>query len=238
MVAHCPFAEARFLPESSTQPRIKPTQIICHTMAGTLSGTDAWFRRGDVGVETHFGIGRGGRLYQWMDTTVRADGNYKANRRPDGTGAISIETEGYASEPWTQAQIDMLVRLHVWLMRTHTSIGRRICRTADDPGLGYHTMFGAPGPWTPVAKDCPGKKRIQQWREVVVPRVLAALKEEDMTADEIAAAVWNAEFGRGDRRVTAGRMLAETREDAHAVREALDALAARVAALEARMNQA
>ncbi len=187
-MARCPFAEVRLLPESSEQPRITPTQIISHTMAGTLAGTDSWFRRRDVNVETHFGIGRDGRIYQWMDTTVRADGNYKANRRPDGTGAISIETEGYPSEPWTREQIDALVKLHVWLMQTHTSIGRRICRTHADPGLGYHTMFGAPGPWTPVAKDCPGKKRIQQWRETVVPRVLEALDggevEDDMFTDD------------------------------------------------------
>lgn len=182
-MAVCPFAVRRLLPESQTQSHITPTQVIDHTIVGSVSGTDSYFRD-HTNVETHFGIRYSGEIWQWMDTAVRADGNYHANMRPDGTGAVSIETEGYASEPWTEAQVDALVQLHVWLALTHDGIGHRICRNPSDPGYGYHVMFGAPGEWTPVSKDCPGTKRIKQWREQVIPRTLAALRgeQEDIVA--------------------------------------------------------
>jgi hypothetical protein len=88
--------------------------------------------------------------------------------------------------------MDALVRLQLWLMRRHRAIGRRICRSAADPGLGHHALFGAPGSWATVAKSCPGPRRIEQWREDVVPRVLAALNrtEDNMpTPEQIADAV-------------------------------------------------
>lgn len=181
-MALCPFAEHRLLPESRTQPGIVPTQVIDHTIVGTVEGADAHFRN-SASTETHFGIRKDGSIVQWMDTEVRADGNYKANRRPDGTGAVSIETAGFATEEWTDAQVDALVRLHVWLAKTHLKIGHRATRTGSDPGFGYHVMHGSPGPWTPVAKSCPGPKRIKQWHELVLPRTLAALRgeqEDDM----------------------------------------------------------
>jgi hypothetical protein len=36
-------------------------------------------------------------------------------------------------------------------------------------GVGYHTLFGAPGAWTPVAKSCPGPKRKVQFHDWLVP---------------------------------------------------------------------
>ncbi|WET82427.1 hypothetical protein P3102_15070 [Amycolatopsis sp. QT-25] len=42
--------------------------------------------------------------------------------------------------------------------------------------------FGAPGPWTPVAKSCPGMPRIGQTRDVLIPAVARniPIEEEEM----------------------------------------------------------
>jgi hypothetical protein len=172
-VAVCPLATVSLLPGAGRRTVIRPTQVICHTMGSTLGRAEAYFRRGRAGGESHFGIRLDGRIVQWLDTEVRADAAHRANLRPDGTGAVSITTEGHSAQPWTDAQLDALVRLHQWLIRTHRGIGRRICRSGADPGLGHHVLLGSPGPWTPNIRSCPGPQRVAQWQQTVVPRVLA-----------------------------------------------------------------
>ena len=111
-----------------------------------------------------------------MDTGRSADANYRANRRPDGTGAISIETEDNVGNPdtlpWTDAQVDTLVRLALWAARVHRIPGRR-CPSPSSPGIGFHTLFGAPSAWTPVSKTCPGVVRIRQFNQTVLPAIVA-----------------------------------------------------------------
>ena len=193
-MALCPIATVALLPRSGTRPAIRPTQIVSHTMESTLAATDRIFRREDArgraAGQSHFGIARDGRIVQWIDTAEQADAVYLANRRPDGTGAVSVTTEGYGSQAWTQAQLAALTKLHVWLLRTHPSIGRRICRSPVDPGIGHHVLFGSPGPWTPSTRSCPGPRRTVQWRDEVVPRVLAAfeLLPDDLTSHQLADA--------------------------------------------------
>jgi hypothetical protein len=62
--------------------------IVCaHTMVGSLAGTDSQFKRdGFGGVESHFGVGHDGTIYQWQDTDYEADANL------NGKDVISIET--------------------------------------------------------------------------------------------------------------------------------------------------
>ncbi|WP_225847564.1 N-acetylmuramoyl-L-alanine amidase [Streptomyces sp. HPF1205] len=201
-MAFCPFATTRLLaPPGTPRPTINPTQIVVHTMGSTPAAADRRFRRADahghaIG-QSHFGIGRDGTIVQWIDTTARADATYRANRRADTTGAVAVTTEGHAWQPWTDAQTDALVRLHVWLLRTHPTIGRRVCRSAADPGLGHHTLFGA---WTARTHSCPGRLRAPQWNETVIPRVLAAFgtRYGDPTPDQLAAAFVTQMTGEGE----------------------------------------
>lgn len=188
----CPFATVRLLTGRAAGPGIRATQIVVHTMEATLAATDTRFRRPDAAGRSHFGVGHDGTIVQWIDTAGPAGVAHLAAHRSDGTGAVSVTTEGYGTQTWTAAQLDALVRLHVWLMRTHPAVGRRLCRSSTDPGLGHHVLFGSPGPWTPHVSDCPGPGRITQWRHVVIPRVLApfGVSTDDMrTPDEAAAAV-------------------------------------------------
>ena len=144
----------KLLPEWNRQPRITPTTIIDHSIVGSALG--AWFYfRDSTGIESHF-IVRGarsgsadGHIWQLMDTGRQADANLNAN-----AFAISIETEDNGDPddfPWSRAQLASLRWLHAKLRAVHPTIPRRRCPSPRGGGLGYHSMWGAPSAWTPVA---------------------------------------------------------------------------------------
>jgi len=183
------------LGEEENEPIIRPTQVIYHTMVGFLQATEDNFDREGNPIESHFGLGspedagRGGRdgeMRQWMPLNKSADANFRANRRPDGTGAISVETADGGNEfnPWSPKMLTELIKFGNWAA-DNLDIPRRLCRHPADPGFGYHTLFGAPSDWTPVAKTCPGPVRIRQFREIVLPAILAGRNPEE---DEVTKA--------------------------------------------------
>lgn len=163
----------RPIPENATQPAIRPTQWIVHTFVDSPGPTNmaGYFERTDIKLESHTVLGWT-KHQQLIDTTRSADANYKANRRPDGTGAVSTETEDDGSpvlNPWNSYQVTELIRTGVELYRMH-GIPARFPRTHDDPGMGYHSLF--PGVWSNVrGKTCPGSTRIRQFKEVVLPEI-------------------------------------------------------------------
>ena len=159
-------------PESDSQPAITPTQFIMHSIAAPWSEQRIYeYWRDSTNLESHFGLDYDGSLGQFIGTQTRADANYLANRRPDGTGAVSIETASNLkhTDPWTAEQVETLIRLGVWLHEEH-DIPLRICRTADDPGYGYHRLHAD---WSTGGTECPGDARVQQFREVVFPGIVA-----------------------------------------------------------------
>ncbi|MEU6615304.1 peptidoglycan recognition protein family protein [Streptomyces parvus] len=160
-------------PESDSQPAIRPTQLIMHSIVANWTARRTFeFWRDSTNLESHFGIGYGGRdIAQYIGTETRADANAGANRRADGTGAISVETasNSTATDPWNASQLEELIELGVWAHRTH-NIPLRICRTHNDPGFGYHSMFPQ---WSTSGTACPGPARIRQFREVVFPGIVA-----------------------------------------------------------------
>jgi hypothetical protein len=180
-------------PESDTQPAIKPTQFIVHSIIAPWTAKRVYeYWRDSTNLESHFGLGYEGDLGQFIGTETRADANAGANRRPDGTGAVSIETASNleGSDPWTAAQVEELIKLGVWLHKTH-SIPLRICRTHDDPGFGYHRLHRE---WSTSGTSCPGDARVKQFKEVVFPGIVARAtgtpEEDDMpTPAEVAKAV-------------------------------------------------
>lgn len=180
-------------PESDNQPAIRPTQFIVHSIVAPWTPERTYeYWRDSTNLESHFGLGYDGSLGQFIGTETRADANAAANRRADGSGAVSLESASnlQASDPWTPEQVETLIKLGVWLHQHH-GIPLRICRSADDPGFGWHAEFTA---WNPDAHACPGAARIEQFKKVVFPGIVARAtgqtKEDDMpTADEIATAV-------------------------------------------------
>jgi len=175
-------------PESDSQPAIRPTQFILHSIAAPWTARRMYeYWRDSTNLDSHFGLGYAGDLGQYLGTETRADANYKANLRPDGTGAVSIETASNLqhTDPWTDEQVEQLIRLGVWLHMQH-EIPLRICRTASDPGFGYHRLHAD---WAVSGTACPGDARVAQFREVVFPGIVARatgtpIEEDDMDATQ------------------------------------------------------
>ncbi|TXS35057.1 N-acetylmuramoyl-L-alanine amidase [Streptomyces sp. t39] len=178
------------LPESDKQEAIRPTQLIVHSIVAAWTARRTYeFWRDSTNLESHFGIGYGaGDIAQYMGTETRADANAQANRRPDGTGAISAETasNSEATDPWNASQVEELIKLGVWVHKRH-NVPLRICRTHDDPGFGYHSMFSQ---WSSSGTACPGKARIAQFRTVIFPGIVARVQEEEAVALTDADKKW------------------------------------------------
>ena len=185
-------------PESDSQPAIRPTQFIVHSIIAPWTARRTYeFWRDSTNLESHFAVDYEGTIGQFIGTETRADANAGANRRADGTGAVSAETASnlQGSDPWNAKQIEDLIALGVWLHVRH-GIPLRICRTHDDPGFGYHSMFRE---WSTSGTACPGAARITQFKTVVFPGIVARANgtpapEEDpmaaFTPQQIHDAVW------------------------------------------------
>ncbi len=241
-------------PESDQQPAIKPTQFIVHSIVAPWTARRTYeYWRDSTNLESHFGIDYEGTVGQYIGTHTRADANAGANRRPDGTGAVSAETASNtsASDPWNDKQVEDLIALGVWL-HEEEGIPLRICRTHDDPGYGYHSMFPQ---WSTSGTACPGKARIKQFREVVFPGIVARAKAASNpgtstgttpptkeTPMDLQSAVllgawiperWPDDKGLADRKISVNTALGSTYGHARAAREGVDALREEVADLRA-----
>lgn len=179
-------------PESDNQSAIRPTQFILHSIAAPWTANRVYeYWRDSTNLESHFGLGYEGDLAQFIGTHTRADATGAANLRADGTGAVSLESASNleATDPWTAAQVEEIIRLGVWLHQTE-DIPLRICRTAADPGYAYHRMFST---WNPNGHSCPGPARVKQFHDVIFPGILARAngatipsEEDDMTPEQDA----------------------------------------------------
>lgn len=238
-MAWCPFAQKIELqPESDAQPAIRPTQFIVHSIVGPWTARRTYeYWRDSTSLESHFGLGYEGDLAQYIGTETRADANYQANRRPDGTGAVSIETASNtkASDPWTDKQVEQLIRLGVWLHQRH-GIPLRICRTHGDPGYGYHRLHSQ---WAAAGTACPGDARVRQFREVVFPGIVARASSQTSTPpeeDDMAAVdVWAYKNTKIETRDTY-EILRSTSRTVQALSQQVAAQTAAVQALAAQLG--
>lgn len=167
-----PHAKKRLIPAGSNDPSIIVVGAILHVDAGNAPSLYDYFAHRSGGIESHFHIPKEGATEQYRDTAYEADANYKANSftGQDGKryGFVSIETQGYGAGEWNAHQLDEIKRLLTWLSKKH-GFPLRVAPGPFSPGVGYHTLFGAPSLWTPVAKSCPGPDRIRQFNDVLVP---------------------------------------------------------------------
>lgn len=122
--------------------------VTIHHMDGTLASTDSVFRQPGYQRSAHFGTGRDGTIYQWVDTD---DVSYHACNA-NWTGYIGIENDDQGDDlPLTTAQLVAIHSIIVWL-------GVPLVPMANmtDAGIGYHGQF--PGDcsthWGRTA--CPG----------------------------------------------------------------------------------
>lgn len=172
-MAWYPLAIKKNINPGPNDPPIKVVGAIMHVDSGDSKSLYNYFKNDSGGIESHFFVLKDGSVEQYRDTGYEADANLKANSFTmpglvTRFGFVSIETQGKDRGEWTPQQLAAIKALLLWLSATH-NFPLQKCDNPRGPGVGYHTMFGAPGPWTPVAKDCPGPDRIRQFNSVLVP---------------------------------------------------------------------
>lgn len=197
-MAWYPEAVKKLIAPGPNDPPIYPVGAILHVDSGNANSLFDYFNGPSDGIESHFFVKKTGVIEQYRDTAFEADANLKANSfilNGKRVGFVSIETQGFDKGEWTAEQLASIKALLRWLSETH-DFPLVKCKTPTSPGVGYHTMFGAPGPWTPAAKTCPGADRIRQFDSILVPWMGSEAGEEfdvisDSDVDRIAKAVYN-----------------------------------------------
>ncbi|MFE7315148.1 peptidoglycan-binding protein [Streptomyces sp. NPDC057555] len=132
--------------------------VIIHIMDGSLSGTDSWFRNSSAQASSHFGTGRDGTLYQWVDTGDRAWAQAGGNRT-----WLSVENEGRGGDALTHAQLSRCAEILAWAHRVY-GVPLQVTTSTSGRGLGYHGMGGAA--WGGHTA-CPGTRVVAQLPEIV-----------------------------------------------------------------------
>jgi hypothetical protein len=163
-MARCPFATWEPVTRSHGGAMTAHIGAIMHVNEST-GDIFNWCDNPNNQVSSHFQIMKDGRALQYLDTDVvswcQANGN---------STYVSIETEGYHTEPFTAAQLETFARVMAWLHQTH-AIPLTIADVVGQHGLGWHGMGGAAfgGHY-----DCPGDQRKAQ-RAIILQRAAALL---------------------------------------------------------------
>lgn len=172
-----PKAKQLLIEPGPNDPRVNCRIGILHVDGGNAPSLYKFFSDRSGGIESHFHIPKVAQLEQYRDTAYEADANYKAN-----PFAMSVETQGYADEPWNAKQIQDIKDLMLWARDVEGIPLRKVTSWNDTlGGWGYHIMMGTPGMWTPVAKSCPGPLRIKQFNEILVPWMVKVASQDART---------------------------------------------------------
>ncbi|MFJ7250751.1 LysM peptidoglycan-binding domain-containing protein [Kitasatospora sp. NPDC098652] len=158
-MARMPGAEWRPIPSNFTRGGQESVQgVVIHIMDGSLSGTDSWFRNPAAQASSHFGTGKGGQLYQWVDTADRAWAQAAGNRN-----WLSVENEGRGGDSLTSAQLDRCAAVLAWAHQVY-GVPLAVTSSTGGRGLGYHGMGGSA--WGGHT-SCPGSAIVAQLPEIV-----------------------------------------------------------------------
>lgn len=148
------YPRARYLPVPyATRPmNPKSLGLILHVQQGNNS-LARYFANSKNGAMSHFWVAKDGRVeqYQSLDriSWAQAAGNDSYH---------SVETEGFVTEPLTQAQIQALAQLYAWGITTL----RWLPKLSDYPGSAGFGWHGMGGPAWGGHTGCPGNLRKPQ----------------------------------------------------------------------------
>jgi hypothetical protein len=162
------------LREAGTQGSHRKNKFIVHSTGdrGTAAAIFNYFNLERIAAESTFIVGRGPEdpTRQLLDSSERADANIAANDE-----GISVEVVGTGDDDYTDWQKSEIIRIGRWAREAHPDILPQVVPSAaqESAGYGWHVMFGAPGPWTGVAKVCPGKLRIKRLQGEIFPAIFA-----------------------------------------------------------------
>lgn len=185
MAAVYPHTTYRPVSGERNDPPIIPVGCILHVAVSEARSLYDYFDGPSGGIESHLYIRRDGSGEQYRDLDREADANLQANSwiGSDGRryGFHSIETQGMEHGEWTAAQIRAIKQFLAWDAERYGWPLRVVpSNNWRSGGVGYHVMLGAPGPWTPVAKTCPGPDRVRQFKQIIVPWLQGDHQEDDM----------------------------------------------------------
>lgn len=106
--------------------------LVLHIMEGSLDGCAAWFNDPAARASTHYGVGKDGRIFQFVNLAdmpfahgsveleqTNAPAVLRANWgvNPNVLG-IGVEHEGFSGDAMTAAQFEASTRLAAWLFAT------------------------------------------------------------------------------------------------------------------------
>jgi N-acetylmuramoyl-L-alanine amidase len=173
-MARMPGAQWRPVPNCTDNGQEAVYGVVLHIMEGTLDGSDAWFRNTKSQASAHFGVGKDGRIYQWVDTKDRAWAESAGNRT-----WLSIEHEGRSGDSLTPAQLAATARIVAWMHQVH-GFPLQITDSVTGRGIGWHGMGGAA--WG-GHYDCPGSP-IKAQRADIIAAAKGGSTEDDMDATQ------------------------------------------------------
>jgi len=139
-------------------------------MEGTLDGSDSWFRNPAAQASAHFGVGKDGRIYQWVDTRDKAWHCAAGN-----ANWIGIEHEGHSGDTLTAAQLAATARIVAWAHKTH-GVPLQATDSTGGRGIGWHGMGGAA--WG-GHYDCPGNPIKNQRAAIIAAAKGGSVPDEE-----------------------------------------------------------
>jgi hypothetical protein len=125
-----------------------PRFFVAHIMVGYMAGTDTVFRNPHVQASAHFGVSRGGAVWQWVDTDDQAWHAFAANNC-----SIGVEHAGFPWEPLTPAQIQASAKLYAWINQKYPAVHLWMNKRLEGSGLAYHEKYPE---WNLDQHSCPG----------------------------------------------------------------------------------
>lgn len=161
-------------PNYSSRKGHVPIAIVYHIMEGTLLGTHSWLHNKNSGVSYHYGIGKDGEIFQWVDEDNAAwhagiveNCTWKLyNGTNPNYKTIGIACEGRSGDPFSGKMIESLI----WLSKDITA--RWQIPVTDDNLIGHFKISGT------RRVDCPGPTF--PW-----DRLMKELKKNEVKKDEI-----------------------------------------------------
>ena len=140
-------------PNYNNRPDVTIDCVLVHdTESDTAAAALSWFESPDSGVSAHYVIDRDGTVYRCVPDELRAwhAGTSELEGRTNVNDfSLGIELVGFATEPFTETQIDVLVELCVELCLKYPAITvARIVGHADvATPTGRKTDPGPHFPW-------------------------------------------------------------------------------------------
>ena len=133
------------------------THVVIHVEAGTEAGTQTWFANPKAHVSAHYSVGKDGQVYQHVAETNTAwhagipfpytwnePSKDPHNQMNPNAYTIGIEHEGFAADPWPDAQVqasaalvaNICGRYHIPIDRIHVVGHHEIYAGHDCPSTG------------------------------------------------------------------------------------------------------